>query len=112
MRSIISEKSVPPEGQTHINESGRRTEKCMVARGYSKVPTQNFPEKLQPLARQIQVQGAQPCDVPTRPCQARDQPVLDGMGGDSKDDWDRIGCVLGGYGSRPVGDKDIDRQPY
>jgi hypothetical protein len=34
------------------------------------------------------------------------------MGGDGKDDWDRIGCVLGGDGSRPVGDEDIDRQPY
>ena len=34
------------------------------------------------------------------------------MGRDGEDDRDHSGRVLGGDGSSPVGDEDVDRQPY
>ena len=47
---------------------------------------------------------------PTWPCQAGDEPCLDGMGKDGEDDRDRRGRVLGGEGANSIGAEHVYRE--
>src|SRR5262249_24893979 len=71
-------------------------------------------EQLQPFASYFRADGVgQPCDVPARACQARDEsePNSTGTTG-NHDDGDRLGGILGcRYSLRPLGHDDVHFEP-
>ncbi len=64
-------------------------------------------EQLEPFPGEFGVHAAQPRDVPSRPRQARDEPVPHGIDTGRHDDGDGAGRVLGrqGGGGRPHNDE-------
>jgi len=73
----------------------------------------DLPEQLQAFGDQLRAEKGRPGDISTRPCQAGDQLVADGIGHHRRDDGERVGGLLGGTGcGRAPRDNDVNLERH